>query len=188
MRVFLIFILLLSASLHSQAASSIDVFAPTIQLRFENKENQEIGFNNYLNFMVAGTYDTNWWAGLSLDYLKKRTGNSPQLKVENNFYEASAALGYIVYSVSLDKEQDVWFELIPLANIGVNWSRVVTQVLGDSKADSSGTDLSLGAGGIAQLRFFSWIFQLDLRYLNSGVYQPSFVPATSVRIGFRIDL
>lgn len=187
MRIILGLILLLGFS-SNLWASELHIYAPTVQLRFEDKINQEIGFNNYTSFMLAGTYNSKWWAGLTLDHLKQSTGSSPQLEVENNFYETNAALGYIVYSQVLDHEDQVWFDLIPLAHVGLNWSRVKTKVMGDSKVDSSKTDMSIGAGGIAQLRLFAFIFQLDFRYANSGAYQPSFVPSTSVRIGFRLGL
>jgi hypothetical protein len=179
---FLVFFLF--ANQNTQAAE-VHIFLPGIQYRYENDKDQSISNRRYQNFNLAGIIFSDYLIGAEFNEFKQQT-SSGSISITEKFQEFNLYAGYFVYSVKLNDEYKIFFDLGPVGYIGQSRSTVETNV-GSLSQQSIGEDnLTVALGVQATLRIAFLILQPEMRYAYSRSSQPNYVPAFGGRLGFRI--
>lgn len=187
MKSFLIGILFLLGPLTSQArALELNFYVPSTQIRYEYNDKQEMKVQKYYNYNLSAFLFDRVLVGIDFNTRKYETGNGTSLVIENNFYEATAQLGYALYSAQLVDNEEVFFDVGPLVSLGANKFITKTTLNADSQVNESVQQATFGGGVFSQFRLFPLIFQLNAHYMRSDAYLPTTVPNLTFRAGFRL--
>lgn len=187
----LLFICLLSIAKFALAksASSIDLYLPGVQMRYQDTTLQTRELENH--YLYSFAYSVNERVTFGLEYsLQQEASGNTSFQIGRKYSEMNLAAQFTAFQRTFDQVATlpIGLKLGPKIVYGFGESKLITSLQGTSREDRSERQSVFGAGFFAQFDLNQFLIEGDVRYQTSKNYEPNSIWLGTVRIGYAIQL
>jgi len=166
----------------AQSEIALNLYLPSIQLRYEDNADQSRSLKNGYSINLATEIQKKYLVGVEYNIQSEKTGNA-SLSITHDFAELNLVAGYIMINWTLAENNSVHF--FGLGYLGQNKNKIKTELLGNITTDVSMAELSYGVGILGQLKLNFILIEVDTRWMSSKSYVPESISVTDLRFGFQ---
>lgn len=183
----LIFVSLIFSSLLASAQNhEVQIYAPGIQLRYEEGSDQHIDVRSYTHYAINYMYQS-FLLGIEHNTSDDNTGSS-SLGVKTEIKEWNALLGYSLAKLEFKNlTPNTNIEILGFVLAGNTQSEIETSLNGQQQTDSSESQSVVGIGGLAFFRLDYFIAGFDGRMMQSNAYLPKSVWVSTFKLGVNFN-
>lgn len=183
----LVFVGLIFSGLVASAQNhEVQIYAPGIQLRYEEGSDQQIDVRSYSHYALNYMYQK-VMLGVEYNTTDDNTG-SASLGVKSEIKELNALLGYSLAKLEFKNlTPNTNIEIIGFVLAGNTETKIETSLNGQQQSDSSESQSVVGVGGLALFRLDYFIAGFDGRMMQSKAFLPQSVWVSTFKLGVNFN-